>query len=180
MDLEQESTIAVDEGDTKTITEACNKLIRTQKQIETLEEQLKKTKETERNLSEEKIPSLMHKAGVSMLKLADGTSVEINKKYYARIPVSKMEEAHNWLRSNGHEDIIKNDINMSFAMKQDNEARSLAEDLKQKGYNVKQKTHVHHGTLSGFVKEQISSGNNVPHDLFGIYVADKTKIITKE
>ncbi len=34
MDLEQESTIAVDEGDTKTITEACNKLIRTQKQIE--------------------------------------------------------------------------------------------------------------------------------------------------
>ena len=47
MDLEQESTIAVDEGDTKTITEACNKLIRTQKQIETLEEQLKKTKETE-------------------------------------------------------------------------------------------------------------------------------------
>jgi hypothetical protein len=39
---------------------------------------------------------------------------------------------------------------------------------------------VHHGTLSGFVKEQISSGNNVPHDLFGIYVADKTKIITKE
>ena len=27
---------------------------------------------------------------------------------------------------------------------------------------------------------QISSGNNVPHDLFGIYVADKTKIITKE
>ena len=139
MDLEQESTIAVDEGDTKTITEACNKLIRTQKQIETLEEQLKKTKETERNLSEEKIPSLMHKAGVSMLKLADGTSVEINKKYYARIPVSKIEEAHNWLRSNGHEDIIKNDINMSFAMKQDNEARSLAEDLRQKGYNVKQK-----------------------------------------
>ena len=76
--------------------------------------------------------------------------------------------------------LIKNDINMSFAMKQDNEARSLAEDLRQKGYNVKQKTHVHHGTLSGFVKEQISSGNNVPHDLFGIYVADKTKIVTKE
>ena len=47
---------------------------------------------------------------------------------------------------------------MSFGMKQDNEARSLAEDLRQKGYNVKQKTHVHHSTLSGFVKEQVSSG----------------------
>ena len=91
MDLEQESTIAVDEGDTKTITEACNKLIRT-KQIETLKEQLKKTKETERNLSEEKIPSLI------FIKLEYQCWFPWNicrdqQKYYARISVSKIEEA---------------------------------------------------------------------------------------
>ena len=78
------------------------------------------------------------------------------------------------------EDLIKNDLSMSFGMKQDNEAKALAAELIQKGFNVKQKTHVHHSTLAGFVREQVESGKDVPHDLFGVYVADRTKILTKE
>jgi len=35
-------------------------------------------------------------------------------------------------------------------------------------------------TLKAFVKEQIQDGKNVPVDLFGVYVASKTKITTKE
>ena len=35
-------------------------------------------------------------------------------------------------------------------------------------------------TLKAFVKEQIQDGKNVPSDLFGVYVASKTKITTKE
>lgn len=180
MDLEQESTIAVDTGLSSDIADSCNKLIATQKKIKTIEDQLKKEKDVESNLSENTIPNLMRKAGITMLKLADGSSVEINKKYYARIPASRQDEAFNWLREHGHEDLIKNDVSMSFGMKQDNEARSIAEDLRQKGFDVKQKTSVHHSTLFGFVREQIEDGKNVPHDLFGVYVRDKTKIITKD
>ena len=180
MDLEQESTIAVDTGMTKDISTSCNKLIETQKEIATIEEKLKTTKEIERTLSEQTIPNLMRKAGVTMLKLADGQLVEISPKYYAKIPATKTEEAFSWLRQHGHEDIIKNDVSLSFGMKQDNEAKSLVEDLKNKGFNVKQKTHVHHGTLSGFVKEQVLEGKTIPHDLFGVYVADKTKITVKD
>jgi len=180
MDLEQHSTIAVDTAKSKDIAESCIKLLETQKEIKTIEEQLNKVKEVEKTLSEQTIPNLMHSAGISMLKLADGSSVEINKKYYARIPASRQDEAFNWLREHGHEDLIKNDVSMSFGMKQDNEARSIAEDLRQKGFDVKQKTSVHHSTLFGFVREQIEDGKNVPHDLFGVYVRDKTKIITKD
>ena len=98
----------------------------------------------------------------------------------ARIPASKTDQAFTWLRTNGFEDLIKNDVNLSFGMKQDNEARSLVEDLKTKGFAVQQKTHVHHSTLGGFVKEQIENGKDVPHDLFGIFIKDKTKLITKD
>ena len=153
----------------------------TQKQISTAEEQLKKLKEVESTLSEQTIPNLMQQAGVSMIKLSDGSSVEVKPFYSARIPASKSEEAFHWLRENGHGDLIKNQVSLEFGMKQDNEAKSLVEELKQKGLAVQQKTSVHPSSLRGFVREQIQDlGKDVPAELFGTYVANKTKITTKE
>jgi len=53
-------------------------------------------------------------------------------------------------------------------------------ELREKGHNVKQAEKVEPMTLKAFVKEQIQDGKNVPSDLFGVYVASKTKITTKE
>ena len=181
MDLEKLSTITVDTGMSTDIAEECNKLLETQKKIEKAEEELKKLKDVESTLSEQTIPNLMQKAGVQLLKLADGSSVEIKPFFSARIPASKSEEAFNWLRENGHGDLIKNQVSLEFGMRQDNEAKSLVEELKQKGLTVQQKTSVHPSSLRGFVREQIQDlGKDVPADLFGTYIANKTKIITKD
>ena len=181
MDLEAESIVAIDTGMSSDIAKSCNKLLETQKKISTAEEELKKLKEVETTLSEQTIPNLMQQAGISMLKLADGSSVEVKPFYSARIPASKSEEAFNWLRENGHGDMIKNQVSLEFGMRQDNEAKALIEELKQKGLAVQQKTSVHPSTLRGFVREQIQDlGKDVPAELFGTYVANKTKIITKE
>ena len=59
MDLEAESIVSVDTGMSKDIADSCNKLLETQKKISTAEEQLKKLKEVETNLSEQTIPNLM-------------------------------------------------------------------------------------------------------------------------
>ena len=181
MDLEAESIITIDTGMSTDIAESCNKLLETQKKILTTEEELKKLKDVETTLSEQTIPNLMQQAGVSLLKLADGTGVEVKPFYSARIPASKSEEAFNWLRENGHGDLIKNQVSLEFGMKQDNEAKSIIEELKSKGLPVKQKTTVHPSSLRGFVREQIQDlGKDVPAELFGTYVANKTKITTKE
>ena len=47
-------------------------------------------------------------------------------------------------------------------------------------YTVKQTEKVEPMTLKAFVKEQIQNGKNVPSDVFGVYVASKTKLTTKE
>ena len=181
MDLEAESIITVDTGMSTDIAKSYNKLLETQKKISTVEEELKKLKEVETTLSEQTIPNLMQQAGISMLKLADGSSVEVKPFYSARIPASKSDEAFNWLRENGHGDLIKNQVSLEFGMKQDNEAKSIIEELKAKGLPVKQKTTVHPSSLRGFVREQIQDlGKDVPAELFGTYVANKTKITTKE
>ena len=181
MDLEAESIVSVDTGMSSDIAESCNKLLETQKQIESAEEELKKLKDVETTLSEQTIPNLMQKAGVELIKLEGGVSVEVKPFYSARIPASKSEEAFQWLRDNGHGDLIKNQVSLEFGMKQDNEAKSIVEELKSKGLPVKQKTTVHPSSLRGFVREQIQDlGKDVPADLFGTYVANKTKITTKE
>ena len=181
MDLEAESIVSIDTGMSSDIAESCNKLLDVQKKISTAEEEMKKLKEVETTLSEQTIPNLMQQAGISMLKLADGSSVEVKPFYSARIPASKSEEAFDWLRENGHGDMIKNQVSLEFGMRQDNEAKALVEELKQKGLAVQQKTSVHPSTLRGFVREQIQDlGKDVPAELFGTYVANKTKITTKE
>jgi hypothetical protein len=48
----------------------------------------------------------------------------------------------------------------------------------RKGLVVDQKEDIHWQTLRGFVKEQVEKGNAIPSDLFGLYVANRTKIKT--
>jgi len=181
MDLEAESIVRIDLAMSMNITDSCKKLLETQKKIEATEEELKKLKDVETTLSEQTIPNLMQQAGVELIKLDGGISVEVKPFYSARIPASKSEEAFQWLRDNGHGDLIKNQVSLEFGMKQDNEAKSIIEELKSKGLPVKQKTTVHPSSLRGFVREQIQDlGKDVPAELFGTYVANKTKITTKE
>ena len=181
MDLEQESTlINVDTDKVKSISELCNRLLDLQEQARRIEENLKSKNDEIRVLSEQEIPNLMQEAGVSEFKLADGSSVSIKPFYAAKIPVSKTDEAFQWLTGNGYGDLIKNTVSLNFGKSEDNLANSLVEDLKSKGHNVSQKKKVEPQTLKAFVKEAIQNGQNVPMDLFGIYISNKTTIKTKE
>ena len=181
MDLERESTlINVDTDKVKSISELCNRLLDLQEQARRIEENLKSKNDEIRMLSEQEIPNLMQEAGVSEFKLADGSSVSIKPFYAAKIPVSKTDEAFQWLTGNGYGDLIKNTVSLNFGKSEDNLANSLVEDLKSKGHNVSQKKKVEPQTLKAFVKEAIQNGQNVPMDLFGVYISNKTTIKTKE
>ena len=115
MDLEKESaSIRVDTGVAKDIAQSCNELLELQKQIEQVEQDLKKLKDDERLYSEKQIPDLMQQAGISELKLADGSSVKIRPSYHAKIADRNKSEAFTWLRNNNAGDIIKNDLTVSF------------------------------------------------------------------
>jgi hypothetical protein len=172
--------ITLDTTAMEDIATACNKLLDIQKEVSALEDQLKKKKEQELKLSEQDIPNLMQKAGAASIKLTDGTAVEIKPYYGARIPASRTEEAFDWLRENNYADLIKNNVTLTFGRNEDNMAKSLVDDLRNKGHNVKQAEKVEPMTLKAFVREQIEKGKDVPADLFGVYVATRTKLTTKE
>jgi len=180
MNLEQLTTINIKTDEVKEISEACNKLTSQNQKVETIQKSLKEAEEESRRLSEEVIPTLMQQAGVSSIKLDNGTSVEVSPYYYAKISEDKKVEAFKWLRENDHGDLIKNNVSVSFGKGEDSNAVNLKTELESKGLVVDQKQDVHWQTLRGFVKEQIEKNKTLPSETFGLYIANRTKIKTNK
>jgi 16S rRNA C1402 N4-methylase RsmH len=180
MNLEQLTTINIKTDEVKEISEACNKLTSQNQKVETIQKSLEEAEEEARRLSEEVIPTLMQQAGVSSIKLDNGTSVEVSPYYYAKISEDRKAEAFQWLRENDHGDLIKNNVSVSFGKGEDSNAANLKSELEAKGLVVDQKQDVHWQTLRGFVKEQIEKNKTIPSETFGLYIANRTKIKTNK
>ena len=151
-----------------------------QKALEADEEQIKQKKKHLDYLSGEVIPTMLSEMGLSFLKLADGSSIEVKTNYSATITQAKKEEAFNWLRENGLGDIIKNEISVSFGRNEDNKAADYAELAKGRGFQPTQKLKVEPMTLKALVRERIEAGKEMPTELFNIFVGNKTTIKRKQ
>ena len=179
MDIEKMSNIDINQDSVKSISDKCNHLKDLKKQVEEQEEKLSLLKNKARDLEERVIPEMMQEAGVSLLKLADGSTVEVKPFYAAKIPESRVDEAFSWLRGKGFEDLIKNTVTASFSRGQDNQVSELIKVCEDNGFAYNKKEKVEPMTLKAFVKEQVETGKELPFDLFGVYIANKTKITNK-
>ena len=151
-----------------------------QKALEADEEQIKQKKKHLDYLSGEVIPTMLSEMGLSFLKLADVSSIEVKTNYSATITQAKKEEAFKWLRENGLGDIIKNEISVSFGRNEDNKAADYAELAKGRGFQPTQKLKVEPMTLKALVRERIEAGKEMPTELFNIFVGNKTTIKRKQ
>ena len=177
MDLEEVSlSMKVDDKELDSLSSLCKEMLEQQEMIANLEEQLKTAKEKERKLSEERIPNKMNELGYSNIELKTGEKIQIKPFYSAKIPADRVDAAFQWLRDNGQGDLIKNNVSLTFGRSQDNEAKAIVDDLRNKGHNVKQVEKVEPMTLKAFVREQTEKGQSIPSDLFGVYIANKTTI----
>ena len=68
---------------------------------------------------------------------------------------------------------------LQFGKTQDEDANKLVVELKSKGHNVSQKMKVEPMTLKATVREQIEKGYDVPMDLLGVFIGNKTTIKRK-
>jgi len=176
-----------DQEDLLNRTENIDKLADKIKNLESLqtrldlqEENLKNTKKEIENLSGEVIPTMMSEMGLSQLKLADGSSVDVKPHYSATITQANKEAAFNWLRNNGLGDIIKNEISVSFGRNEDNKAADYAVLAKSNGFEPTQKLKVEPMTLKALVRERIEAGNPMPAEIFNVFIGNKTTIKRKQ
>jgi len=151
---------------------------RIMQEIDDTETHLKALKAEKQKLAFESIPVLMDEMGVERLDV-DGATVTLKPFVSASIPVDKRPEAFNWLREHGLDDIIKNDITLSFGRGDDNVAGDLMVDLEQRGFHPESKTHIHSMTLKAFIRERVEKSLPIDLDLFGAFVARTADIKRK-
>ena len=179
--MEKDQTEVLDRTENiKSLANQVKKLRDLEDQVKAEEQALKdKEKEIER-ISGEVIPTLLSEMGLSSLKLADGSAVDVKPYYSANISIKNREAAYNWLRSNGLGDIIKNEITVSFGRNEDNKAAEYANLAKGQGFQPTQKLKVEPMTLKALVRERIEGGKPLPTEIFNVFIGNKTTIKRKQ
>ena len=141
-ELEKDQQQVIEKADVDTLASYCRELQTYEEEIAELEEQIKKKREKADKISSEIIPNMLAEQGISSLKLADGSSVDVRKSYNCTIKKDEMESAYNWLRENQLGDIIKNEVSVQFGKGEDNKAEQLLNLAAQEGYEPTQKQKV--------------------------------------
>jgi len=169
----------VSEVSLKTLTDKATKMVELEELVEEKQASLKATQKELKVLSEEDIPALLSEVGLSEITLTNGQKISTNSYYYGRITEHNQQEAFEWLQDNGHGDIIKNVVSVSFGRDEDVNAEKLLSNLQDNGYTTNGKKWVEPMTLKAFIREQVEGGNDLPLETFNVYVGQKTRIINK-
>jgi hypothetical protein len=181
IDFEKDQTDVIDQTkNIRSLADQVKKLKGLEDEIKGDEELIKKKKKNLEQISGEIIPTLLSEMGLSSLKLADGSSVDVKQNYSASISVANREKAYDWLRQNGLGDIIKNEITVSFGRGEDNKAADYANLAAGQGYQPTQKLKVEPMTLKALVRERIENGKELPTDIFNVFVGNRTIIKRKQ
>ena len=169
-------TPMIGDNSLKEMSDLCAEQVALEEEMRQLEEQLKAKATAARKLSQEIIPARMSELGLESLTLSDGSSIKIKQLVHASIPVRHRDKAFQWLRDNGHGDIIKNQVSATFGKGEDTSASNFIDKIEELGYQPQQKVWVEPMTLKAFVREQIAEGNEIPTDQFGVFIGAETKI----
>ena len=164
----------------KSLSDEVLKLRSLEDEMKRDEEALKEKQKEIDKISQDVIPTMLSEMGLSSLKLADGSSVDVKPFYSASISVKNREAAYKWLREQGLGDIIKNDITVSFGRNEDNKAADYANLAQSQGYQPTQKLKVEPMTLKALVRERLEAGKEMPTELFNVFVGNKTTIKRKK
>jgi len=169
----------VSDGELSLVSALANQQLELAKELEKLETAVKAKKEELRLTSEQELPDAMQAAGLTQIKLSTGENITISEFYNAHISKANQEIAYKWLLDNGHQDLIKNEVLLKFGREETAVVDETVAALKARGLAPEIRQSIHPSTLKAFVKEQLTTGNDIPTEPFGIYIGTKA-IIKKD
>jgi len=118
------------------------------------------------------LPELMALVGLAEFRLDSGEIVKRGTVVRASIPEEHRYEAHARLAAMGHGDLVKHVISLQFGKGESQQATRAYDLLRQEfpDLPIGDKESVHSGSLTALVKELLSKGQDVPLDLFGVFI----------
>lgn len=143
-------------------------------EIEEIEKGLKAKKGELNDILQAKLPMMM--VGAPSITLDDGTTIKIGNFVSGALPKDPegKRAAIDWLEQNEGGGIIKTEVSIEFAKYE--EAKKLADQLRENGYEIGFDTGVHAQTLAAFVRERIENGDPVDTKVLGVFVGRHAKL----
>ena len=170
------SAVPVTDDALKSVRSIALQMQTTQQKVFQLEEDLKHAKENLRKLTDEDLPSKLQEIGIVNFELDDGSVVQVKENVSAHIKEENRGAAYEWLRDNGLDDIIKNTVVCTFGREEDDKASDFFSFAKKEGFEPEQNSTIHPSTLKAFAKDRIAQGEEIPMDLFGVWVGQRATI----
>ena len=153
---------------------------------------LKQKKQNLNKLAEQDLPDLMQELNVKDFTLNNGAKVEVQDITSGSIPSAgsigrskgdekaelemRQQQCFDWLRANKAGDLIKSNVSVGFGRDEDQACNNFADELRERNIFYTRSVSVHHGALNSFIREQLTDGKDVPHDLFKLFTGRKAKI----
>ena len=141
------------------------------------EDAVKSLKKSRDKYLYELIPAKMSEVGMDKVEV-DGNSVSLTTFVSATMPKDPLQKdlAIQHLRSIGCGDFIKNKLEVTFGLTQDNEAKALEDDLLKAGHDTNAKIWIEPMTLKKLAKERLQAGQEFDIELFNAYIGTVAKI----
>ena len=148
-----------------------------EEEIADLEKDLKSVKVKRQKYLFDLIPAKMVEMGMDKV-VVDGSSVSLSSFVQASMPKDPIDKVNaiNHLREIGCEDFIKNKIEVSFGINEDNSAKALQADLDDRGLDTSARTWIEPPTLKKLIRERVEANQTINLELFNAFVGQVAKI----
>lgn len=168
----------LDKDKLEKLSELCRTQKYLQEKIEQEEEQLKRTKEELRAVSQGLIPLLLNEVGISEVRLSSGEKVIVEDKLKASIPDKNFALAfRNMVLAEGGDNIAEEKVSGLFSSKLiiDEISDVVMDILMNHDIAFEMKRDIHWQTLTKYCRQRLEQGLDIPEGI-SVYQYQETKI----
>lgn len=145
-----------------------------EQEMDALEKQMDELKAKYRTVTESEIPDCMNSLGIKEIRLENGFILSVKPYYSGKVDTP---EAFAWLESNGHGDLIRGEVKMSYPKETDPAAiQAIRDFIKSQGFVSDNKISVHHATLSSWLREMIEGGEQIDREVLKVTTGFRSKL----
>lgn len=160
------------------LSDYCNLHIQLQKDIEDLEEKLKKRKYELEQVSRSNIPELLNSVGLSELRLSNGLKIIVEDKLKANIANKNSLVAYrNMIKAEGGDYEAERTVDELFKSQAviEDATDKLLEYLIDKEIPYDMKRTIHYQTLAKYCRNRLAQGKEIPEGI-SVFQYQETKI----
>ncbi|MHC4215857.1 MAG: gp33 family protein [Planctomycetota bacterium] len=164
------------------ISNLANELKKKNQEIAEAEITLKRLKNQQREIQEERLPALFESVGWAVgakIQTGDGTPLVFEEVIHTSIAGAKKPAAIQWLDDNNHGGIVSRNVVIGFNKCDEKKVAKLLRLIGKGWPNHKTELDVNGASVKALVKRLMKEGVDVPLETFGVHQANVVKISSK-